>query len=416
MTFQNQVFFLLDYGLFYPLAEKLADSGAHVLYYPRWKSMFPKSKMAYIGTGHENIQVITNERKYIKEIDTAVFPDVGDRDLQEDFKSVGIPVWGAGKGEDLELERGQYRELATKLGIDLPKYYLINGSDNLLKFLKGKKDLWIKISRFRGDFETLHWVDEISTMDPLLDIIKDMGPVAKTIEFVVDEPINDALEPGYDGFNILGDYPDVAGWGYEIKDKVYVGKIGDYSKFPEPILSSNRKLAKALKALRYAGFISTEIRYKDKKANLMDVCARGGNPPLDAMLECYSNWPEIIYWGARGRVITPKATGKYVAMAIIGSEYSDKHWQTIQFPESEKRWYKFKNLITLEGKNYIVPVEQGLMEIGSVVAVENTLELAISKVKERAGKLIAHDIDVQVKYFEDAKEAVAEGNKQGFTF
>jgi hypothetical protein len=111
-------------------------------------------------------------------------------------------------------------------------------------------------------------------------------------------------------------------------------------------------------------------------------------------------------------LITPKPVGKYVAMAMIESEWSDKNWQTISFPEADKRWYKFKNLVKKGEQYWIVPVEQGLLEIGSVCAIENTLDEAIKKVTDRAKELKGYDIEVHTQYFEEAKQEILKGEKE----
>jgi hypothetical protein len=417
MDLSKEKIMLIDNGLFPALAEKCAESFGEVLYFSHWKNQFSKSKQAIIGKGFKNVTRIENIWDHIDEVNTFCFPDCGDGDIQRELKAQGKAVWGSDEGEELELDRTGYRKLATKLNMDMPKNITIKGVEALKKNLKGTKNRYVKIAgKYRGDMETFHHDDD-DTSEPFLKNLEyRLGAMANNMEFIIDDAVGE-IEPGYDGFTIDGQFPEIAGWGYEIKDKSYVGKVSYYKNMPRCLTETNAKLAPIFQKLNYNGFYSSEVRVdKGNKFYLMDICSRAGNPPLDVMLELYNNWGEIIYQGARGILVNPKPTARYCAMAIIQSEWSDKEWQTISFPEKDKRWYKFKNVVNMDGKYWIVPMDQGLYEIGSVVGIGSTLNEAIEKVKKYSDNLKGYDVEVKTHALNEAKETIEKGKKFGINF
>ena len=244
-----------DYGLFVTWAQKLAESFGRVLYYCPYKSAFPRSQQYAIGTGLEGVERITNFWDHIDEADLFFFPDVYDGDLQVALREMGKPVWGAAKGEELELMRWQTK-LFLKKDLHLPVQPVerIVGVDELRVYLKESENKYVKISLLRGDFETFHHIN-YQLSEPILDEIENkLGPWKESKEFIVEDAIDDAVEVGYDGFTIDGQYPDPAFFGYEIKDVAFVGTVRPYQKLPKQLKEVNEKLSPVFESYNYRGF------------------------------------------------------------------------------------------------------------------------------------------------------------------
>src|SRR6516164_8582044 len=101
--FADKCICLHDYGLFASWALKLKEYFGRVLYYCPFKSGFPKSQLYAIGTGLEGVERVVDFWDHIQDVDIFFFPDIYDADLQEHLRELGFPVWGAGKGEELEI-------------------------------------------------------------------------------------------------------------------------------------------------------------------------------------------------------------------------------------------------------------------------------------------------------------------------
>ena len=88
----------------------------------------------------------------------------------------------------------------------------------------------------------------------------EFGGVSEKIVFIVQEPIPDAVEVGYDGFSIDGKYPGKSFQGYELKNELYLGSWLESDEMPEMVIRVNEAIAPVLKKLGYRNFIASEIR------------------------------------------------------------------------------------------------------------------------------------------------------------
>ena len=418
MDLKTKTIFVCDYGLFASWALKLTQYFGRVLYYCPFKSGFPKSQQFAIGTGLEGVERVIDFWDHVEEADIFFFPDVYDGDLQQHLRSLGYPVWGSGKGEELELMRWPTK-LFLKKDLHLPVQPVerIVGIQDLREFLQENDNKYVKISLLRGDFETFHH-ENYELSEPLLDEIEQkLGPYKFFKEFIVEDAIDDAVEIGYDGWTIDGNYPGVALQGYEIKDVSYIGMIRPYQDLPEPLLEVNRKLAPVFAEYSYRGFWSSELRVqKDGKPYLTDPCARAGSPPSELYQEIYSNWGDIIWGGAHGEVVDPEPRAKFGVEVLIHSQWADQHWQALYFPPQLREWVKLRNLCQVDETWYVAPQTVGLPEIGAVVAVDDSLLGAIAKVKSYCEQIKGYSVDLPLKTLLDAVEQIQEGQGFGLTF
>ena len=407
-----------DYGLFASWALKLRQDFGRVLYYCPFKSGFPKSQQYAIGTGLEGVERVADFWDHLKEVDIFMFPDVYDGDLQEHLRSLGYPVWGSAKGEELELYRWQTKLMLKKdMGLPVQPVERIIGVEALREYLKENENKYVKISMLRGDFETFHHID-YALSEPLLDEVEArIGPYKFFKEFIIEDAIDDAVEVGYDGWTIDGLFPSKALFGYEVKDVSYIGTVRDYNRLPIQVKEVNMRLSPLFATYNYRGFWSSEIRVpEDGRPYLTDPCCRAGSPPSELYQEMYRNWGEIIWFGAHGQVVEPRPTGRYGVEVLLHSQWADSHWQALYFPPELRSHVKLRNLCQVEDTWYVAPQSVGLPEIGAVVAVDDTLIGAVKKAKAYCEQISGYSVDLPIKTLLDGVDQIRLGEAQGMKF
>src|SRR3974377_719421 len=108
-------------------------------------------------------------------------------------------------------------------------------------------------------------------------------------------------------------------------------------------------------------------------------------------MEGYSNFSEIVWEAAHGRMAAAEPLGTYLAIAMMHSPFAMNNWVPPEIPEEVRRWVKVRNLAVLGGKIYHVPTMHGMPEIGAVCGIADSLEEAIALVEERAKKVKGHE-------------------------
>src|SRR5579885_836072 len=404
--YRSKTVLVVDNGLFVEFAITLAQSFGRVLYWTPWESAFPKSNAQLPGMGVPQIERVNAIWDVIDYVDLVVFPYVYHGSLQEHLVAMGKRVWGGRRGEELELDRVASKELCASLGIDIGPFEVVTGLDALRDYLRDNDDQWVKISATRGDFETFHAIN-YRLIEPLLDQLEwSLGEKKRITRFIVEQGINEAIETGYDGFTVDGRFPRQAMFGFEIKDRGYVLECVPYRSLPWQVRSVNDKLSPALRDYQYRGFISTEVRATTDKAYLIDPCCRLGSPPGEMLNVLVTNWPDILWEGAEGTLVEPQCAGKFGAELLIHSAWADKNWQAIEFPKAIRDFVKLRNLTIINGRYYVVPQAVGLPEIGAVVAVADTLDGAIRKVKKYAEQVEGYFVTTM----QDAMDAAVDEN------
>lgn len=409
----------IDNGLFMEFCLKLADFYGKVYYYVEWKDAYPGMAKAVIGTewvngkqlntfDGKNFERIDNLYDYLDEVDLVFFPDVYDGDMQEFLLAKGKAVAGGMMGEELELERWDTKEYFKKMGMDVQPVKRIVGLENLESYLKTVKNKWVKISKYRKMFETFHHV-RYELTEPILNKLEgDLGPMAKIIEFVIEDDIQAIVEEGFDGYTVDGKYPNYSVAGVEIKDAAYAGKFFKYSDLSKGVKIVNQQLTPILKNYGYRGFFSTEVRSTtDGKHYLIDPCCRLGSPPNEVYQEMYGNLGEIVWGLAHGEVVDPVPTKPYGMEAIIHSDGMLPTHQTIYFPPEIRKNIKLRNAIKIDGV-YSTLNLHSLPEVGAVIAIGNSLEDCKNQIIKMAPMIEGQGMEVKVAALD---EAIEEFNK-----
>lgn len=284
MNLTNKKIMVIDNGSFFSTALSLTEYFKEVLYYVQWTSGFPGMDKYVIGTEWKNgkkldnfdskpLRRIDSIWNNLKDIDVILICDVYDGDIADHLRELGYPVVHAGyNGAELELDRWMCKGAFKSQGMDVNQAIRIVGIDALRNHLEKVKDKFIKISRFRKLTETFHHENYILSLPILQKLESELGPMAKIMEFIVEDPIEAITEEGFDAFTVSGEYPKTAFAGAEIKDKSYYGEIMPYDKLSKGIKKTNEQIAPLLKKCEYKGFFSTEVRTtKDNKNYLIDM-------------------------------------------------------------------------------------------------------------------------------------------------
>jgi hypothetical protein len=418
LNLKKKIICVVDNGLFVSFARTLAKEFGKVYYYTPWQSSFPKSQQLCIGKGFDEIERVNFPLDhYIDKVDLWVFLDLYHSDLQIYLERNGCRVWGARRGEEMELYRWDFKKYLKHIGLPVQPMEHFVGFDRVIEYLKKEKDKFIKTSFVRGDFETFHH-ETYELSKPRLDEIRHvLGPVASEADYIIEDSIPDAVEIGYDGFTIDGQFPSHAMMAYEIKDCGMIGISLPYSKLAEPVKYINNALVPALKGYRYRGFFSTEIRYtKSKKPYFIDPCCRLGTPSNELLQELFNGWGRTIWDGAEGKVTTPVVANKYSVMAVIHSEWAVSDWQAVYFPKELDEFVKLRFHTRIEGKDYVVPQVVGMPDLGGVVGSGKTLLEAIAQCKERAKLIKGYLVKVSLESIGEALETIEKGVEMGIKF
>lgn len=406
---------VIDNGLFAEVAVTLAKYFGRVYYCVPWENAYPKSTQLMVGSGLEGVEKIDSIWPVIDKVDLFVFPDVYFGPLQVYLTKQGKRVWGSRMGEDLELFRDFSKQTMIDVGVDVGKYEVVTGISSLRKFLQKHKNQYVKISRTRGDFETFK-SESYDLSEPKLDEIEHkLGARKELVDFIVEETIDGAVEVGYDGFTIDGQFPAHAMSGIEIKDKGYIGHFKAYNDMAEPILEVNDKLATTLQRYQYRNFWAAEARItKDGVPWVIDPCARFGSPPSELLLNIYTNLADIMWHGAAGEVVDPEPLAEWGAEVMLISSWANLNWQAIDFPKEIRDAVKLHFPVVIDDRYYITPQGFDLPCVGAVVAYGDTMEQAIQRCKNLAEKVRGYYVEAPIDCFDSGIEEIAKLKKYGF--
>jgi|SRR5579863_269686 len=411
---------IYDDGLFMWLADRLSRDFMTVYLYIDWKSDYPKSSDAAIGTNIPNVIRVYDFWLYAKKADLIVFPGLYHGDMQQvlvnDFKK---PVWGSKFGDEFERERLKTNQWMQKVGLPHPEIVSVKGIDKLRNYLKEVDERYIKVSNYRKDFETWKHVNyELSEME--LDKLEHkLGKLKDDYEFIVEKPIkgDDIVEAGYDGYCINGKFPDKTIFGMEIKDVAYCGHVKDYSDISPLITDFNDKISEELEKHEYCNFFSTEQRIgSDKVSTCIDITTRMASPPGELFCEMCLNLPEIFWYGALGIMVNPIFEDEYGVQIFIDSPWSENEWYPIQFPKEISRWVKLRNYCIMDDTYYVIPKYTNFDNIGSVLATGKSIKECFKKIEEYTDQIKGSKNEINLGSINEINEVIKRASDIGIMF
>lgn len=399
-------------GGYMALALRLAAEFKKTYYCnPAWQHSFPNPNLVTVGTGYEEIEVVDNIFEVFHEIDLWIFPDIYYGPLQEFLREQGEIVWGSGQAESWELYRDELKKMMQARGLPVNRWWKLQGLGALRKFLQKQSDVWVKVNKWRGLVESFY-VPSYDLVKPQLDDIeycKGIDP--EQIEFIAEEPINDAIEQGYDGISIDGKFPEAWLSGIEVKDKAYLGQWRKYGDLSPLLTDFNAAMAGELKKAGYRGFYSLENRIRGKKSYMMDFTARMPEPPGSAYLALIKNLGEVIWAGANGELAAAEPIAEFAAQINLESQWCCNHLCPVYYPKEIAPFVKLKKARREGDIDFIVPVPNASSDIGAVVGIGKTAEEAIKKAREYALQVKSIDLSMKPEALDDAWKDLQEMQK-----
>lgn len=415
MNLTDKSVLVVDRGLFVSLAESLVGKFGKVGYFAYWESGFGDGRELVLGMGLDGI----TREKYFEEAyhryDLLVFPDVYDGWMVKDLRAAGNRVWGSGLGSELETLRWKTKERFKSLGLPTNEAHRVLGVNQLRSFLQEHETdggWYVKVSLLRGLGETWHAQNYAQSKAFIDDFEAKNGALSHVIHFILEAPIPDAEEVGYDGFCVDGQFPTQSMYGWEIKDGAYIGQVSPYVDLPENVRKVNDAISPVMAELQYRNFFSTELRNEF----CIDPSCRHASPAGEVLVENMDNLAEVLWEGAEGHLVDPVFKSQYGAQIIISSEWARDHWQLVEFPEEIRPFVKLYNHCRIDGgtglADYVVPQFvphfDRMKEIGSVVALADDPQEAVDLCKERAeqvkGFKVTCDCDALDKAYEEMQE------------
>lgn len=379
-SISTKTFCVVDHGAFLPVAQRLADSGAKVYYHnPSWMKAYPIMDEAIIGDGYPDFECAPDLWNIKDKVDCFVFPDIYHMGLQKELRKQGFPVWGSGAGMALETDRVFFLGKLEELGLDVPPHEVIVGITNLRAFLKDKKDIWIKMSKFRGSFETKHF-RSYDLDEKLLDVWAfRFGGLKEHIKFICFPKIETELEIGADTYCIDGQWPSLMLHGIEAKDAAYLSAVTRQKDMPEQLLPIMQKLSPYMKESQYRCQWSMEVRVTDDADFFIDATCRGGLPSTNSQLMLWKNFPEIVYHGAQGELVEPIPAGKFSAECLISLSGERGAWESLVIPDSLSQNFRPSKCCNVGNKKWFMPDQMfeseqfnSYRDVGWLVAIGNT--------------------------------------------
>lgn len=409
-------FRVVDKGLFLPVAQRLARDGARTSYWSPHDRAFPTVR-DLVGEGFEGIERVESPFQNKEEVDCFVFPDVGFSWEQHTLIEMGFPVWGARFGDSLETMRGKFlHTLQFDTDLPVPKHQKIVGIDKLREHLREREDVYIKISRYRGDMETFHWRSWDLDSNTIDHYAVRFGPFRNLISFYVFDKIDTDIEDGCDAWSIDGQWPSLVIHGMESKDKAYLGTWQKYEDLPEELRVVNEQFGPVLRKFEYRSFFSTEVRIKGKESNFIDPTCRCGSPPSQCMAEMIKNYGDIIWNGAHGIMIEPEPAFQFGVQGLLFPERDSEGWEFIRADKKMDQWIKCGHCCKVDDQICFPPSQElNGQPVGWLVGVGNTINEAIDHLRGNTEEL-PDGACCEFSALADLLKEVQEAEKQGMEF
>ena len=418
---------IVDNGLFPFIGSRLAKDFGVVEYFMDYKGPDQEADKFQIGQlpGVKRIGELFHDKD---SVDLWFFGDAGNGDLQRTLRAEGRIVFGTGgkehdseedekeviNGERMEFDRAWFREQIKKFGLEPIPYKIVNSIEELRDNLKKAVEKWVKLSRFRAVGETFYAKNYAWADVEIKRIAAKLGSWEK-FQFIIEDSF-EGMEIAADWKLCNGVHLPVGLYGWESKNRAYLGKVMNFNDLPAPVLEVENKLSPLYIEMDYTGPIAIESRIgKDLIPHPIDPACRFGSPPGECDPVIWENFSEIIWSLANEEMIAPKHTAKYVAQLIM---YSDKivHDQMpIDFPKEIADRVMLRNVTCVDGQHYLIPVNQNKI-VGSVIGKGNTREEAEMECLDLVEQIEAPDLYYSESVFDALDEKLEKAGKMGIGF
>lgn len=404
---------VVDHGCFLPVALRLGREAKKVYYFTPTEKPFP-TVHDIIGDGFEEIERVKSYHTLHGKVDLWVFPDVGFSELQNELVSTGETVWGARGGDSIETLRGKFLQVLEKVGLPVPEYKTIKGMMPLRAYLAENEDVYIKVSRYRGDWETFHWRNwDLDHLELDARALR-LGPWQEFITFYVFQPIDAKIEDGIDSFNIDGRWPELCLHGMEAKDKALIATFQKFDDLPYEMRKVNEAMGPVLAQFGYRSFFSTEVRItEDGESHFIDPTCRAGSPPHQVQSELIGNYLDVIHGGAMGTIVEPEPTAKFGAQAVLDIPGDETDWRILTVPEELEQWIK-PSMCSRMGNKLVFPPHTH-KEVCWLTAIGDTIMETIDSLKEHA-ELLPDGIGCEFSDLAKLVQEIHDAEEKGMEF
>ena len=349
---------------------------------------FPSFLKHATGIGMEGVEKVWKVQPYADQADIICFFDVGFGAEIEAWRKRGKAVFGGGKGEFLEENRGKARKIQERLGLPTQDTKEIKGVTALERHIKNHDDVWVKINEWRGDIKSFPAKNYACVALKFNEIRAAFGPFAEEIDFIVEEAIHDAVETGFDGFFNGLEFIRPCMWGLET-DHAYLAKYDD--TLPDIMEAYINAMSPVLKKLNYRGALSTEQRAIDAETSYMiDYTCRFAYPLSLIFTESMLNYSEVIWAVANGEPIKVKKAAKYAACAPITSLHAEKNWLRLIMDKKRRDRIKFQGVFKGEGYFHCV---KGSQNGATLIGLGDSIDDCIEEIKEYAEYIDADGLE-----------------------
>ena len=406
---------IVDSGLFIPLAVRMAQSCKRLLYWSPDCRGFPSLRQGAIGDGFENVERVIEFWNEIDEIDLFIFPDIGQSELQLHLEKMGKAVWGSRRGDKLELGREYFMRRLGQMGLNVPKFEVLIGLEALREHLREVEDVYIKVSRWRGDFETMHWRSWAMDNGWLDMEAVNFGPLQNTIHFLVFEAIDTDIEIGGDTYCVDGAWPNLMLNGVEGKDKTYFAAVTKQTEMPEQLQEIMDAVSTELEQVRYRNQISFEDRVKDGEHWWNDATQRGGMPSSASQYRLWENFPEIVWAGANGELVEPEPRHMFSIECQITAKCEKDTWITVELDPQLIEHCAFSYCGFIDGCYVFPPDEIHQGELGWFVVTGNDPSELLQEAKDLAD-LLPDQLNADVESLASVIKEIETMDKSGIPF
>lgn len=403
-------------GYFLPIARQLSKSYDRVLFNnPCWQKGSPSYNEATVGDGFKDIEWCEDFWLVKDEIDLFIFPDLNRLGEQHELKSQGFPVWCAYNGMKLETNRQFFLKQLESLGLDVPQYDEVIGVTALREYLHDKEDIYIKMSKWRGSWETKHWRSWKQDAHKLDYWAVKFGGKREKMKFICCHKIDTTLEIGGDTYTVDGEWPDLMLHGIEKKDEAYFSAVTRKEDMPEELTHIMDAFSQVLKGMQARTQWSMEVRVTDDEAFFTDGTLRGGLPSTASQLCALKNLPEILWLGAHGIMVQSEYEYLFTAECMVRIKGDPGCWETIIIDKELEPWLKLSDCCEVDGQIWFPSDDEPIEEIGWLCAVGNTPTECAKRMNELAD-MLPDGADAAVESLADIIREVEEEETKGIKF
>lgn len=359
----------------------------YVFYFNEWRNNYIKADEWVVGMGFEKISpgmMKILDPLQISDIDLVFMADSAFGIMGDYYREHGIDVFGPSIGSDrLELWREWAAAKMNEYGIKTPKYERVVGYENLVESVKGR-DVFVKVSAFRGSFETAH-VTDVSMLHAAMEN-SGLGPLRDSLVFLVSEKI-DGVEVGVDlwwnGREFLRPYH----LGNEVKGyATCFGKWVSESRWDE-VLGRFENLLRN-EAPTFRGEISLEAIYNESGFFVLDITPRLARPAGSLMYYSLSGrYIDVVKAVARGELVEYSLKGIWTAQVGLSS-CVERNWCYVCDVEDvvDDMFFTAKASV-IDGKVWITPRTDGNDVVFFVGRVGNDFKDVVKGVYSRASEI-----------------------------